>query len=56
MFLAIAQFWIKAAERLEEDMGLKPAAPSGPETQTPQKITPPSSFNNIPTGEMRSCP
>jgi hypothetical protein len=53
MFLAIAQWWTDAAERLERDMGLKRVARSGLETQTVEhEISPPSSFNHIPASEM----
>ena len=53
MFLAIAQGWIDAAERSEQDMGLKRAARRGLETRTAASgVTPPNPFNQIPAGEM----
>ena len=52
MFLALAQGWIDAAERLEQNMGLKRAAGGGLETQTAEREMTSPSFNHISAGEM----
>ena len=53
MFLVLAQGWVDAAERLEQDIGLKPADHRDFETQTvAREASPSNAFNQIPVGEM----
>jgi len=53
MFLAIAQGWTDAAERLEWNMGLKREASSALPTQTAaHEMSPLNSFGHVPACEM----